>query len=239
MKGRFKMFQIRQILYVVAFAILSQSWAFADQPLDAVPSKAPDDKLIEAFTGNAKTFYYSFTRPRIKDKALVYDRILDGFQAGPMRLTLKDGTAFYWGFRYKEATVKSVAIFDARGRPRLLAAVNEVPGCGGWHCDPFTSVEAYQAAASGAYLHPSISVFVRDERDLETYLPYLKRWLHARLLGFNVDCKEPGMAEACRFVTQTEWLQIVPTRIYLLPSMRLLEPPKVKAADVPLEAFTQ
>lgn len=240
MKGRFKMFQIRQMLYVVAFAILSQSWAFAAQPLDtvrAVRSDGPDDKLIEAFTGNAKTFYYSFTHLAIKDKALVSDRILDGFEADPWRLNLKDGTAIYWGFRYKEATVQSVAIFDARGRPRLLAAVNDIPWCGGRHCDPFTSVEAYQADASGSYLHPSISVFVRDERDLKTYLPYLKRWLHAKLLGFNVDCKKPGMTEACRFVTQTEWLQIVPTRIYLLPPMRLLEPPKVKAADIPLEAF--
>lgn len=132
-----------------------------------------------------------------------------------------------------------MVIFGPDGRPRLLAAVDSVPGCGGWHCEPFTSIEAYQAHASSTFLHPGIAVFVRDKRDLEIYLPYLKRWLHANMLGFNVNCKKPGMGEACKFVTQTEWLEIVPMRAYLLPSMRLLELPKGKAADVPLEAFTQ
>lgn len=233
------MMPFRQMMYVMALAMLFQACAVAGQTLDAVPSDAPDDKLIKAFTGKARTFYYSFTHPRIKQKALVSDRILDGFEAGPMRLTLKDGTAIYWGFRYKEATTKSVAILDAKGRPRLLAAVDSVPGCGGWHCEPFTSIDVYQAYVSRTFLHPGITIFVRDKRDLETYLPYLKRWLQANLLGFNVDCKEPKMAGACKFVAQTEWLQIVPTRAYLLPSMRLLELPEAKAADVPLEAFTQ
>jgi hypothetical protein len=239
MKGRFKMIRIHQVLSVIAFVLLFQTWALAAQTLDAGPSDGPDDKLIKAFTGNAKTLYYSFTHPVIKQKTLVSSRILDGFQAGSMRLTLKDGTAIYWGFRYKEATTQSVAIFDAQGRPRLLAAVDSVPGCSGWHCEPFTSIEAYQAHASATFLHPGIALFVRDKRDLETYLPYFKRWLHAKLLGFNVNCKEPKLTEACKFVTQTEWLQIVPIRAYLLPSMRLLELPKVKAADIPLEAFTQ
>lgn len=231
------MIRIRQVLSVTTLVLLCHSWALAAQTLDAVPSDGPDDKSVKVFTGKAMTLYYS--DPRIKQKALVSDRILDGFQAGPMRLTLKDGTAIYWGFRYKEATTRSVAIFDAKGRPRLLAAVDSVPGCSGWHCEPFASIEAYEAYASRTFLHPGIALYVRDKRDLETYLPYFKRWLHAKLLGFNVDCKEPKMVDACKFVTQTEWLQIVPTRAYLLPSMRLLELPKGKAADLPLEAFTQ
>lgn len=233
------MIRIRQVIYVMAFAMLFQAWAVAAQPLKRVPSDAPDDKLIKAFTGNTRTLYYSFTHPTIKQKALVSDRILDGFQAAPKRLTLKDGTAIYWGFRYKEATTESVAIFDVKGRPRLLAAVDSIPWCDGTgrHCEPFTSIEAYQAHASRTFLHPGIAVFVRDKRDLETYLPYLKRWLHANMLGFNVDCKEPRMAEACKFVTQTELTQFIPIRAYLLPSMRLLELPKVKASDLPLEAF--
>lgn len=232
------MIWIRQVLYVIAFAMLFQAWAVAAQPLESVPSDGPDDKSIKVFTGNAWTLYYA--DPRIKQKVLVSHRILDGFQAGPMRLTLKDGTAIYWGFRYKEATTESVAIFGPDGRPRLLAAVDSIPSCAGRHCEPFTSVDTYQAYASRTFLtHPGIAVFVRDKRDLETYLPYLKNWLQANLLGFNVDCKKPRMAEACKFVTQTEWLEIVPMRAYLLPSMRLLELPKVKATDVPLEAFTQ
>jgi hypothetical protein len=238
MKGYFKMMPIRQVLYVISFAMLFQAWAVAGQPLKSV-SSAPDDKRIEAFTGKARTLYYSFTHPAIKQKALVSDRILDGFQAAPRRLTMPNGTAIYWGSRYKEGTTESVAIFDAKGYPRLLAAVDSIPWCDGWHCEPFTSIEAYQAHASATFLHPGIALFVRDKRDLETYLPYFKRWLHANILGFNVNCKEPKLTEACKFVTQTEWLQIVPIRAYLLPSMRLLELPKVKAADIPLEAFTQ
>lgn len=232
------MIRIRQALYVIGLAMLFQAWALEAQPLRAV-SSAPDDKLIVAFSGKAKALYYSFTHPAIKKKALVSDRILDGFEDAPRRLTLPNGMAIYWGSRHKEATTQSVAIFGPEGRPRLLAAVDSVPWCDGWHCEPFTSIEAYQARASRAFLHPGIAVFVRDKRDLESYLPYLKRWLHANMLGFNVNCKKPSMAEACRFVTQTEWLEVIPIRAYLLPSMRPLELPKVKAADVPLEAFTQ
>lgn len=232
------MIRIRQVIYVMAFAMLFQAWAFGAQPLKAV-SSAPDDKLIEAFSGKAKALYYS--DPRIKQRALVSERILDGFEAAPRRLTLAKGTAVYWGSRHKEATTQSVVIYGPEGRPRLLAAVDSIPWCdgSGTHCTPFTSIEAYQAHASRTFLHPGIAVFVRDKRDLETYLPYLKRWLHANMLGFNVDCKEPSMVEACRFVTQTELTQFIPIRAYLLPSMRLLELPKVTAADVPLEAFTQ
>lgn len=234
------MIRIRQVLYVIGFAMLFQAWAVA-APLENMPL-APSDKKpiaasIEAFAGNARTLYYSFTHPAIKKKALVSDRILDGFQAAPKRLTLPNGTAIYWGFRYKEATTESVAIFDAQGRPRLLAAVGSIPWCDGRHCDPFTSIEAYQSHASRTYLHPGIAVYVRDKRDLETYLPYLKRWLHAKLLGFYTQCKEPRIAEACKFVTQTELTQFTPIRAYLLPSMQPLVLPKVPAADLPLEAF--
>jgi hypothetical protein len=241
MKGCSKMIQICQVLYVIAFAMLFQAYSFAAAPLEGIPLAASERKpittTIKAFAGNARTRYYS--DPRLKDKALVSDRILDGFGYGPLRLTLTNGMTIYWGFRHGEATTQSVAIFDAQGRPRLLAAVDSIPWCDGWHCEPFTSIEAYQAHAERTYLHPGIAVFVRDKRDLETYLPYLKSWLQAKLLGFNVDCKEPRMAEACKFVTQTELTQFIPIRAYLLPSMQPLALPKVPAANVPLEAFTQ
>lgn len=234
------MIRIRQVLYVIGFAMLFQASSFAAAPLESIPLAPSDKKLIaptiKAFAGKAQTFYYS--DPRIKQKALVSDRILDGFEAAPKLLTLSNGTAIYWGFRYKEATTESVAIFDAKGRPRMLAAVDSVPWCDGWHCEPFTSIEGYQASADKTFLkNPAVDLFVRDQRDLETYLPYLKRWLQAKILGFNVDCKEPKMSAACKFVTQTEWLGIIQVRAYLLPSMRPLDIPKVKAADVPLEAF--
>ncbi len=229
------MIWIRQVLYVIAFAMLSQAWAVAAQPLKSV-SSAPDDKRIEAFAGKARALYYSFTHPSIKQKALVSDRILDGFEAAPKRLTLPNGTAIYWGFRYKEATTRSVAIFDAQGRPRLLAAVDSIPWCDGRHCEPFTSVEAYQAHARRTFLHPGIAVFVRDQRDLETYMPYLKRWLHAHMLGFYTHCEEPRMSEACNFVPQIVETQI-PIQAYRVPSMHPSILPKVPAADVPLEAF--
>ncbi|MFN3792890.1 hypothetical protein [Massilia sp.] len=236
MKGRFKMIRIRQVLCVIGFAMLFQALNIAAQPLDSVPSTAPSQKLIEAFAGKATTRYYS--DPRIRKKVLVSERILEGFGYGPLRLTLKDGIAIYWGFRDKEATTESVAIFDAKGRPRLLAAMDSIPWCDGWHCEPFTSIADYQASADKTFLkNPAVDLFVRDKRDLETYLPYLKRWLQAKILGFNVDCREPKMSAACKFVMQTEWLGIIQVRAYLLPSMRPLDIPKVEAADVPLEAF--
>jgi hypothetical protein len=235
------MIQIRQVLYVMVFAMLFQTCSVAATPLESIPLAAserkPITKAIKVFAGNARTRYYS--DPRIKDKALVSDRILDGFGYGPLRLTLPNGTAIYWGFRHGEATTESVVIYGPEGRPRLLAAVDSIPWCAGRHCEPFTSVDAYQAHAERTYLHPGIAVFVRDKRDLDTYLPYLKNWLQANLLGFNVNCKEPGMAEACKFVTQTELTQFIPIRAYLLPSMQPLALPKVPAANVPLEAFTQ
>ncbi|MEO1768100.1 hypothetical protein, partial [Thiobacter aerophilum] len=189
------MIRIRQALYVMVLAVLVQLSAAAAQPLKRVPSDGPDDKSIKVFAGKAVTPYYA--DPRIKQRALVSDRILDGFEAAPKRLTLSNGTAIYWGFRHREATTESVAIFDGQGRPRLLAAVDSIPWCDGWHCEPFTSVEAFEADASRTFLHPGVTLFVRDKRDLETYLPYFKRWLHAKLLGFNVDCKDPKMADAC------------------------------------------
>lgn len=88
------MIRIRQVLYVIGFAMLFQAWALAAQPLKAV-SSAPDDKLIEAFSGKARALYYSFTHPAIKKKALVSDRILDGFEAAPRSLTLPNGMAIY------------------------------------------------------------------------------------------------------------------------------------------------
>lgn len=231
------MIRIRRVFYVVAFALLFQAWAVAAQPLKSVAATAPNQKQIETFTDRAKTLYYA--DPRIKQKALVSDRILEGFGYGPRRLTLANGTSIYWGSRHGEATTESVAIYGREGRPRLLAAVDSIPWCDGWHCEPFTSIEAYEADASSTFLHPGIAVFVRDKRDLETYLPYLKNWLQANLLGFNVDCKEPRMAEACKFVTQTELTQFIPIRAYQVPSMQPLALPKVPAANVPLEAFTQ
>ncbi|MHB8921559.1 MAG: hypothetical protein ACYC3A_03685 [Halothiobacillus sp.] len=166
----------------------------------------------------------------------VSDRILDGFTGGTMRLALKNGTVIYYGFKFQEgalvqqANLKSVAIYEPEGRPRLLAAVDNVPILR----KPFTSMAEYQRYLKDNHISPSVLVFVRNERDLDTYLPYLKRWLQADLLGFNVNCKEPGMAEACKFAGQIE----IPTRAYLLPSLRPVVVPKVEAADVPLEAFT-
>ncbi|MEO1768091.1 hypothetical protein, partial [Thiobacter aerophilum] len=211
---------ICQGFFVIAFIIPLHALAGGTRLPESIHSPPPDQRLIEKFTGKAKTLYYA--DPQIKQRVLVSDRILDGFGYGPLRLTLDNGTAIYWGARHGEATTESVAIFDKAGRPRLLAAVDSIPWCDGTgsHCAPFTSVEAFEARARRTFLYPGIALFVRDKRDLETYLPYFKRWLHANILGFNVDCSDPKMADACRFVTQTEWLEIIPTRAYLLPSMR-------------------
>src|SRR5690606_25948764 len=56
----------------------------------------------------------------------VKDRILDGFEVALPLTKLSDGTMLFWGFKYKEATYKSIAIADGSGRLCLVGAVTNV-----------------------------------------------------------------------------------------------------------------
>lgn len=194
-----------------------------------------NDKAIEAFIGDAEVTFPEEYEPQTVP---VSDRIFAGLEAAARRLILPDGTTIDWGFKYKEAFLKSVIVYDRSGHPRLLAAAAFTSGIIARRFNEPKAVtpEQYRKAINGKHDKTMVTVFVRDKRDLETYLPYLKRWLQADLLGMHVDCTQPDMAQACRFAGEVE----VPTRAYLLANKRKPLPisvPHVKAANIPLAAF--
>ncbi len=196
--------------------------------------RTPDDSAIEAFAGKASVQF-----PGEDAAEAVADRILDGFQAGPSRLAVGDGTVIYWGYEFQEANLQSVAIYDADGHPRLLAAVDNVVRLVGGRHASLNSMDQYLKAMQDSGSMPMISVFVRNAQDLDVYLPYLKRWLQADLLGFNVHCDRAGMAPACALAARIE----LPIQAYALSpdsdKTRALPVPQVAAAPVPLESFVQ
>lgn len=196
--------------------------------------RTPDDSAIEAFAGKAAAQF-----PGADAAEAVADRILDGFQAGPSRLDTGDGTVIYWGFKFQEANLQSIAIYDAGGHPRLLAAVDDMVRLVGGRHAPLNSMEAYLKAVQDSGSTPMISVFVRNAQDLNVYLPYLKRWLQADLFGFNVHCDKADMAPACALAARIE----LPIQAYALSpdsdKTSALPVPQVAAAPVPLESFVQ
>lgn len=205
-------------------------------PLESIPIKSAklDHEAIEAFIGNAKMAFPEEYEPQAVP---VSGRIFGGLQAAKNRLALSDGTTIDWGFKYQEPYLQSAIVYDQTGRPRLLAAVAFTSGVIARGDTPkAVTPEQYKLAINKKSGKTMVTVFVRDKRDLETYLPYLKRWLQADLLGMYVDCTQPGMAQACRFAGEVE----VPTRAYLLANKRKPLPisvPHVKAANIPLAAF--
>lgn len=229
------MTRVQRFIYVVCFAAMFQACAFAAAPLKRVPAGSPDHKLIEVFTGKAR-----MPDSSPDQKMPISERIIDGLRTGGGLLTLQDGTTIHWGYTYKHAMAQSVAIFDPDNRLRLLAAVYDVPWCAPFDCEPVKSTAVFKQDLEEGSFSPSAYVFVNNRRDLKTNLPYLKRWLHANLLGFSLDCYTPSMRmrDACKFVRQIKVTQI-PIRAYQMPSMQPLALPKVPAANVPLEAFTQ
>ena len=225
---------IRRIVQAACIAALFQVWGCMAAPQGVQSSNVPDDTAIEAFTGDVALAFPG----EDKDAVPVSDRILDGFQAGPTHLALADGDVIYWGFKFQEANLQSVAIYDAKGHPRLLAAVDNIVRVVGGSA-PLGTMEQYQHALKDSGVTPAVSVFVREPGDLVTYLPYLKRWLQADLLGFNVHCDKPGMADACKLANQIA----VPIQAYaLMPKSgapHMLQVPKTAAASVPLGSFVQ
>lgn len=233
MKGLLHLAALRRRIGAAWFALLMCASASASAQLTQ-EERTPDDSAIEAFAGKAAAQFSGAAAAEA-----VADRILDGFQAGPSRLAVGDGTVIYWGFKFQEANLQSVAIYDADGHPRLLAAVDDVVRLVGGRQAPLNSMEAYLKAVQDSGSTPMISVFVRNAQDLNVYLPYLKRWLQADLLGFNVHCDKADMAPACALAARIE----LPIQAYALSpdsdKTRALPVPQVAAAPVPLESFVQ
>lgn len=225
---------LRRRIGAAWFALLMCACASASVPASQA-ERTPDDSAIEAFAGKAAARF-----PGADAAEAVADRILDGFQAGPSRLAVGDGTVIYWGFKFQEANLQSVAIYDAGGHPRLLAAVDDVVRLvAGGRQAPLGSMDQYLKALQDSGSTPMISVFVRNAQDLNVYLPYLKRWLQADLLGFNVHCDKADRAPACTLAARIE----LPIQAYALSpdseKTRALPVPQVAAAPVPLESFVQ
>lgn len=232
------MTSIRRVVQFACLATLLQAWGYvAATPRPGAPSSRPDDTMIEAFAGDASMV---FPGDDSDGAVSVSDRVLDGLQAGPARLVAANGTVIYWGFKFQEGNLQSVAVHDALGRPRLLAVVDNVVRVAYGNTTTTGTMKQYQAELERNSLAPPlVSVFVRNAADLATYLPYLKSWLRADLLGFNATCDKPAMIAACALAARI----VIPIRAYaLVPKQgapHLLPVPAVAAANVPLESFVQ
>lgn len=135
----------------------------------------------------------------------VADRILDGFQAGPGHLRLDDGSVIHWGFKYEEANLQSIAVQDARGRLRLVGAVSNLGQLTSDPASPLETLGQYEQYRRAAMLEDaSVTLFVADAADLELYLPVVKRWLQADLMGFNADCSDAKLTKACKLAAKIE-----------------------------------
>jgi len=144
----------------------------------------------------------------------------------------------YWGFKFQETNLQPVAIFKD-GKPRLLAVVDEVVRLADGDRSWISSLQQYKDAIKESGVTPTVDVFVRKAEDLSAYLPYLKRWLQADLLGFNANCGQVRMAPACTLAERIE----LPIQGHLLSryqgTPQPLPIPSVTAAAVPLVAFRQ
>jgi len=200
----------------------------------------PDDKMVSIFAGKSTL---EFDR-EYGGKASIFNRVMDGFEAAPSYLSLSDGKKIYWGFKYQEASIQSIVLTDADNRIRLIGAVTDITDLEDAESRRFiTSQQEYQRKIKNIVAEPaSVKLFVRDEHDLVVYFPLVKRWLEADLLGFNVDCDTPKLAEACRFSQEIE----IPIVAYQIidsgkgaDQLRELSLPNLPAASIPIKYFKQ
>ena len=134
--------------------------------------------------------------------------------------------------------MQSVVISNASGNLKLLAAVDGVTRLTLRSGGAIGDMAEYRQAVDNSGLESTVIAFVHDEADLKNYLPLLKRWMQANLLGFNADCTKPELAQACKLAEQI----VVSTTAYVISddgSLRRVNVPDVKVAAVPLSAFVQ
>lgn len=197
--------------------------------------KVPDQRAVEAFTRHAEL---NFADLGEGEKTPVSDRILDGFEAAPSLLVTPEGSSIRWGFKYQEASLQSVVINAPSGELALLAAVDGVSRLTRRSRPPIDELASYREAVKRSGMAPSVTIFVHDEGSLRAYLPLLKRWLQANLMGFNVDCSKPGLADACTFAEQVA----IPATAHVIAAdgrLRRIEMPDVKASSISLSWFVQ
>lgn len=231
---------IMRVACMVAMLGIAVSALATDTSATSRSAKLPDDTAFKTVAGAAKVRFPAGPGKEQSDDS-VYDRIMDGFQVGPQRLMLDDGSSLYWGQKYQEGNLQSVIIVDPKGQVRLMAAIDDLMEIARGNQPRYTSLAQYQAAlkkASSWDGSPGVDVFVGDEADLARYLPDLKRFLQADLLGFNIRCDEPAMSKTCALASQID----IPIRAYMpagkMPELRALAVPNAAAASTPpLESF--
>lgn len=199
-------------------------------------SRRPDSKKIEAFLGSLRVDL-PFD---LKDKEIIVeDRIFKGFQAGPSMLRLDNNITIYWGFAAHQGLLQSVAVFDVSGALQLVAAVNDVASLTLYGEPNIESQSEYDKEIAKESLHPGVSVFVRNEGALKKFLPVLKRWQQANILGFNVDCDKHEMKRTCDLAKQIH----VPIHAYVVDAdggkIHEIKVPQVSVSAIPLESFQQ
>lgn len=227
---------VRFSLVLICETICLLSFADLTVPVGATGSYTPDDKAVDVLVGEAK---FEFVGDY---DTSVSDRIMDGFQAAPRSLRADEDTTIYWGFKYQEATIESIAIADATGRIRLVGAVSNIVSLTRYS-GLISTDEEYQKEIKAAMVNPaSLILFVGDDRDLASYLPLVKRWLQADLLGMNVDCDSEKTMAACKFA---EDIQVSVTAYQIAGSgkeanqLHMLSVPSLPAASVPIKWFKQ
>ncbi len=235
--------RLRQLAFVVLlvaslYSVGSNAHPAVETPHATPPgadvTAVPDQGVVEAFTRKAQMEFSDYGEGR----ALVSDRILDGFQAAPSRLSVTDGSSISWGFKNQEANLQSVVIGDKSGQLKLVAAVDGVVRLARTSGAPIADLAQYEQAVERSGAKPSVMVFVNSEDELETYLPLLKRWLQANLMGFNADCERPALTSACELVEHI----VLPTTVYIIAadgSLHRINVPAGQAAALPLRSFIQ
>ncbi|MBB1060037.1 hypothetical protein [Marilutibacter spongiae] len=175
----------------------------------------------------------------------VGDRIVAGFEQDPPRQAkLGDGTLVYWGWQEGQAFVKSIAIREPGGNLALVGAVDDLPVLAGRGTQaPIADAQAYQTLLDkqkGWGSEPAIRLFVKEPAMLERYLPQVRAWARASMLGFNVDCGAGDMQAACEFARSLD----LPITAYSLEcpgtlDSCALELPTATDSDTSLEVFRQ
>jgi hypothetical protein len=226
-----------------SFGLVSISQADTKLPFykGAGDSSVPKNVAISAFAGDA---LYAFPSDYADGPAKIGDRVSDGFQAAPSSLKLTDGSSISWGFKYQEPYFESFVIADSENEIRLIAAVTNIVRLTGYSSGPIKTMAEYENAVKASMVDgSSVILFVRDEKFIANYMPLVRRWIQADLLGFNVDCGSQKLAQVCQVAEKIE----IPIMAYRIcesnsgkqKNIKQVAVPAVKAADIPIKLFQQ
>lgn len=207
------------------------------------PINYPREEDVRALVGDTKYDFPSDSQGVVS----ILERVLDGFQAAAPSLTGDDGYKIMWGFKYKEASLESVAILDKSGHLLLIGAVTNVVPLVHGRSNVVSSVREYQDKIKAVVKDPSdVTLFVDPSADLSKTISLFKRWLQADLMGFNAGCNDEHYRSACALLPYIE----IPITVFKLNKIKSgsadgsyelqqVDLPDVSESDIPLEKFSQ